>query len=234
MIRNANWDHRYATGVSARFCPEADVARSCEEFLGKVTLTFGAPWSNTSTGHKIEDANLPKLEKPIVKHKQFLFSRFTNSFFFADMILTWPTSMVGEWDGKRIACGRAAGVIHARHGCKQGRAMHRWPGTLHASDFNVVNHGKPNAINHQNHHGLYHPSQIVGLWMLMALGCPHSSRFSPCLQQRFQRHLRHFRPGLRHGRVRHLLIIALLHGLKIRPDPNGPKLLQMMFDVLSP
>lgn len=99
MIRNANWDHRYATGVSARFCPEADVARSCEEFLGKVTLTFGAPWSNTSTGHKIEDANLPKLEKPIVKHKQFLFSRFTNSFFFADMILTWPTSMVGEWDG---------------------------------------------------------------------------------------------------------------------------------------
>ena len=27
-------------------------------------------------------------------------------------------------------CRRASGVIHARHGCKQGRAMHGWPGTL--------------------------------------------------------------------------------------------------------
>ena len=68
MIRNANWDHRYANWdfVSARFCPVADVARSCEEFLGNVTLTFGAPWSN-HIHHNMEDAKLQCTEDSCAK-----------------------------------------------------------------------------------------------------------------------------------------------------------------------
>ena len=91
------WCRQELRGVLGK--SDLDIWRALEQHIDRAQNRRCKPAWNVLKIHVL------KLVNPIVKHKPFLFSRFTKSVFFSptgiyDWDVTWPTSMVGEWDGR--------------------------------------------------------------------------------------------------------------------------------------